>query len=151
MEYDVFLDDERSGVLSEAEYQEIRRYVRTSPRVWCNFVYTIIEGAIALSIEFARILAFAGGLLIFIAALFSPFIYEMIYDKSGEGITEFVSWVASFVALCASIAFILYSIIRFTGNRSEGVFQSEFNFQVREKMGAEHNDQTVVLIRRFAA
>lgn len=78
MDYEIFLDGEKCGELTEAEHKRLRKEVRADPWTWVHFACAQVWGVLKFFTFYMRWLGALGGIGTLMLLLFAPQIVQAI-------------------------------------------------------------------------
>jgi hypothetical protein len=87
MNYHIYLDGEKQGELTLAEYNRLKREARSDARTWGAAVIAFLKGGINTVRRIVQMMGALGGMAVLTAMFFAPQIHETALTALADGAT----------------------------------------------------------------
>lgn len=103
MDYHIYLDGEKCGMLTDAEHARLRKEAKKDARTWLAFGFAQVAGTWRFFTFYLRMLGLFGGLGVLLTAMFAPQFHEAIQGQTSEEIAHAIRQVAMYVGIAAAM------------------------------------------------
>jgi hypothetical protein len=149
MIYHIYLDGEKQGELTLAEYNRLKRESRSDARTWGAAAVAFLKGGFNTGGRVVRTMGVCGGVAVLTAMFFAPQIYQAVQTAVADGavalsMAETLRTVGVYVGVGAVSAVVLAEVFNPPGTL-QAVFDGEFHRRIRAMKQIRRYGQIEVL------
>ena len=149
MIYHIYLDGEKQGELTLAEYNRLKRESRSDARTWGAAVIAFLKGGFKTGGRIVQVMGALGGVAVLTAMFFAPQIYETTQTALANGATvpvmaESLRTFAAYIGIVGVSLVVAADLLNPT-SALQAVFDGEFHRRIRAMKQIRRYGQIEVL------